>query len=72
MNGTGSGQVRRIVEWQNVAHNPTITLDSHFDPPLDSTSFVMVSPYWGRIIFDTVNQSDGGHFQLYGAAYLTG
>ena len=45
-NGTGAGQVRRIVAWPNVSHNPTIVLDRAFDPPLDETSFVTVSPYW--------------------------
>ena len=47
-NGTGAGQVRRIVSWPNVSHNPTIVLDRAFDPPLDETSFVTVSPYWVR------------------------
>eukprot|EP01052_Picozoa_sp_SAG31_P038781 SAG31_NODE_5246_length_2652_cov_2.610262_2_plen_257_part_00 len=69
MNGTGAGQVRRIVEWQNVSLNPTIMLDTSFDPPLDNTSFVTVSPYWGHIIWDNVTLSDGGHFQLYGAVF---
>ncbi len=45
MNGTGAGQVRRISSWLNVSRNPTITLDMPFDPPLDSSSFVTVSPY---------------------------
>eukprot|EP01051_Picozoa_sp_SAG22_P014567 SAG22_NODE_1787_length_3579_cov_2.621264_1_plen_688_part_00 len=49
MNGTGSGQVRRIVSWPNVSHNPIITLDAAFDPPLDGSSFVTVSPYVSRL-----------------------
>ena len=68
-NGTGAGQMRRIVSWPNVSHNPTITIDQAFDPPLDSTSFVTVSPYWGHMIWDNVDLSDGGHFQLYGAVF---
>jgi len=67
MNGTGAGQVRRIVAW--TVPQPTITLDEPFDPPLDSSSFVTVSPYWGRIIWENTTQQDGGHFQLYGAAF---
>ena len=68
-NGTGSGQMRRIVSWPNVSHNQTITIDRPFDPPLDDTSFVTVSPYWGHIIWDNIDLSDGGHFQLYGAVF---
>ena len=68
-NGTGAGQMRRIVSWPNVSHNPTITVDRAFDPPLDSSSFVTVSPYWGHMIWDNVDLSDGGHFQLYGAVF---
>lgn len=68
-NGTGAGQMRRIVSWPNVSHNPTIIIDKAFDPPLDSTSFVTASPYWGHIIWDNVDLSDGGHFQLYGAVF---
>jgi hypothetical protein len=70
-NGTGAGQMRRIVAWPNVSHNPTITIDRPFDPPLDDTSFVTVSPYWGHMIWDNVNMSDGGHFQFYGAVFDT-
>ena len=75
MNGTGAGQARRIVAWVATCgaggHSglcPTIELDQPFEPPLDATSYVSISPYRGRVIWDTVHQQDGGHFQLYGAA----
>ena len=48
---------------------PVITLDRAFNPPLDETSFVTVSPYWGHMVWDDVTLSDGGHFQLYGAVF---
>ena len=67
-NGTGAGQMRRIVAWPNVSHNPTITIDRPFDPPLDGTSFVTVSPYWGHMIWDNVTMSDGSSVTVGAAA----
>merc|ERR1712032_1358418 len=59
LNGTGAGQVRRIVSWPNVSQSAsTLIIDKPFDVALDATSFVSVSPYRGRVIWDDVNMSD--------------
>lgn len=72
VNGTGVGQIRRIVE-QGIGPEPTNpnnrtwVVNQPFDiPPLGNTTFVQIMPYRGQNIFIGDQFEDGGAFQFYG------
>lgn len=74
LNGTGAGQVRRIVEpgigpEPSNPMNRTWGLDAPFDvPPVGPDTFVQIMPYRGQNIFSGDVWEDGGAFQFYGHA----
>ena len=53
LDGSGSGQYRRIIGWQKGApsHNQTITLDLPFETSIDETSLVQLGTCHMMMIF---------------------
>lgn len=67
LDGNGAGQYRRVTanegrEWE---------VDRPWDIPPDETSIIQIGPHRGRHLFIGNDYSDGGAFQLYGAALDT-
>lgn len=65
LDGTGAGQVRRLV---GLVNHTQFVIDAPFSVPLDSTSIIQVGPYKGRMIFHNNKYEDGGAFQFYANA----
>lgn len=63
LNGTGTGQCRRIVS--SSADHKTWTLDMPYAKTPDATSTVVIIPWVGHLMWTNNRYSDGGAIQLY-------
>ena len=82
MRGTGAGQQRRVVTAAQSPGGPgggggggdswtRVTVDAPFVPPPDNASFIAVTQFNGRAVFEASTYVNGTVFQTYGMSMQT-